>query len=31
LAILEFFRSNWGEQERTFQQQATEREIAANS
>ena len=31
LAILEFFRANWGEQERTFQQQATERDIAANS
>lgn len=31
LAILEFFKSNWGEQERTFQQQATERELAANS
>ena len=31
LAILEFFRSNWGEQERTFQQQATERDIAASS
>lgn len=30
LAILEFFRSNWGEQERTFQQQATERDLAAN-
>ena len=31
LAILAFFRSNWGEQERTIQQQATERDIAANS
>ena len=31
LAILEFFRSNWGEQERTFQQEATQREISAGS
>ncbi len=31
LLILEFFRANWGEQERAFQQQATEREITANS
>jgi mono/diheme cytochrome c family protein len=31
LAILEFFRSHWGEQERAFQQQATERDIAASS
>jgi mono/diheme cytochrome c family protein len=29
LAILEFLRSNWGEQERAFQQQATERDEAA--
>lgn len=31
VAILEFFRSSWGEQERTFQQQATERDLAASS
>lgn len=29
VSILEFFRSNWGEQERAFQQQATERDKAA--
>jgi len=31
LAILEFFKSNWGERERTFQREATERDLAANS
>ena len=31
LAILEYFKSNWGEQERTFQQEATQREEAAGS
>lgn len=31
LSILEFFRSNWGEQERMFQREATERELAASS
>ena len=29
ISILDFFRSNWGEQERTFQQEATERDKAA--
>jgi hypothetical protein len=31
LAILEFFKSNWGEQERTSQREATDRHVAANS
>lgn len=31
VSILEFFRSNWGEQERAFQEEATARETAANS
>lgn len=31
LSILEFFKSNWGEQERTFQREATQREIAVGS
>ncbi len=31
LSILEFFKSNWGDQERTFQREVTERELAADS